>query len=110
MNVITVSATVRYSKPLPDGGWKAVELSAEASLDPNETWTEAQAALYQDLGQQLKALWKANGNGHASQTSTFVEASTAHYCQEHQAEFKRYQKDGRSWYAHKSGQKWCKER
>ncbi len=50
MNVTTVSATVRYSKPLPDGAWKAVELSAEASLEPDETWTEAQASLYQELG------------------------------------------------------------
>ena len=34
MRVTTISATVRYSKPLPDGAWKAVELSAEATLEP----------------------------------------------------------------------------
>ena len=111
LKITTVSASVRYSKPLPDGAWKAVELSAEATLDPQEGWIEAQASLYQDLGQQLKALWTSNGNVHASQGSAKAEASTAeHYCQEHQTEFKRYEKEGRVWYAHKAGQKWCKEK
>ena len=114
MNVTTISATVRYSKPLPDEAWKAVELSAEASLDPNETWIEAQASLYQDLGRQLKALWTSNGNGQAVNGTAKAEATTTeqsnHYCQEHQTEFKRYEKDGRTWYAHKAGQKWCREK
>ena len=113
MNVITISATIRYSKPLPDGAWKAVELSAEATLEPQEAWIEAQASLYQDLGQQLKALWTANGNGQATNGSAKAENTTTeqteHYCQEHQIEFKRYEKEGRMWYAHKAGQKWCRE-
>lgn len=111
MKVTTISASVRYSKPLPDGAWKAVELSAEANLEPNETWSEALASLYQDLGQQLKALWTANGNGQATNGSAKVEANTAEpYCAEHQTEFKRFEKEGREWYAHKAGQKWCREK
>ena len=113
MNVTTIAATVRYSKPLPDGAWKAVELSAEASLDPNEAWIEAQASLYQELGQQLRTLWTAK-NGQASGGAAKAENTTTeqskHYCQEHQTEFKRYEKEGRVWYAHKAGQKWCKEK
>ena len=42
---------------------KTVELSAEAQVDTAESWQEAQAALYDQLGQQLKALRSANGNG-----------------------------------------------
>ena len=111
MRVTTISATVRYSKPLESGSWKAVELSAEATLDPQEEWLQAQASLYQDLGQQLKALWTSSSNGQAANGSAKAEASTAeHYCQEHQTEFKRYEKEGRVWYAHKAGQKWCKEK
>ena len=114
MKITTIAATVRYSKPLPDGAWKAVELSAEASLEPNEAWIEAQASLYQDLGQQLKALWTANGNGHAANGTAKAGDTTTgqseHYCQEHKTEFKRYEKEGRVWYAHKAGQKWCREK
>jgi len=115
MKITTVSATVRYSKPLPDGSWKSVELSAEATLEPQETWTEAQARLYTDLGQQLRTLWteKANGNGQANNDAVKAEdtsnGQSEHYCQEHQTEFRRYEKEGRVWYAHKAGQKWCRE-
>ena len=116
MKVTTVSASVRYSRAIQSGEYKTIELSAEASLEPQEAWIEAQASLYTDLGQQLRTLWatKANGNGQSSNGSAKAETSTAeqseHYCLEHQAEFKRYEKDGRSWYAHKAGQKWCKEK
>jgi hypothetical protein len=35
----------------------------------------------------------------------------AHYCTEHQAEFKRFEKDGRYWFSHpiKGTGGWCKE-
>lgn len=112
MKITTISASVRYSKPLSDGAWKAVELSAEGTLGPNDEWHQAQAALYAELGQQLRTLWtsKANGNGQPSNGTTKTEDSAEHYCQEHLAEFKRYEKEGRVWYAHKAGQKWCKEK
>ena len=89
MKVNNVAATVRYSKPLPDGAWKGVELSVEATLEPLEAWIEAQASLYTDLGQQLRTLWtsKASGNGQSTNGSKKAEDSTAeqseHYCQEH---------------------------
>ena len=58
------------------------------------------------LGQQLKALWTAKANGQANNGTGQGE----HYCEEHQAEFKRYEKDGRVWYSHKTADgKWCKE-
>ena len=88
MKVTTISASVRYSRAINTGEYKTIELSAEAALDPNETWTEAQASLYAELGQQLKALWTTK-NG---QTTNGGEHSE-HYCQEHQAEFKRYEKE-----------------
>ncbi len=45
-----------------------------------------------------------NGNG-AAQASP-----PEHFCHEHQAAFKRYEKDGRAWWAHKAGNKWCREK
>lgn len=104
MKVTTVSASVRYSKPMGDGSYKTVELGAEATLTAEETWTKAQASLYQELGQQLKALWIANSNGSAN------VGTSEHSCQEHGTAFRKYEKDGRVWYAHKHGQEWCKER
>jgi hypothetical protein len=112
MRIATVSASVRFSKALGDGQHKTVELSAEAFLDDDEVWTEAQGNLYRELGQQLKTLW-ANGNSKAAQEPTTVEAPTTkseHYCQEHRTEYNRYGKDGRVWYSHKVGNKWCKEK
>jgi hypothetical protein len=108
MKITTISASVRYSKALGDGSHKTVELSAEATVN-GEDWHTAQAALYTELGQQLKALWSANGNGSQQATGTAPQ-QTAHYCQQHQTEYKRYEKEGRLWYAHKDGQKWCRER
>ena len=38
-----------------------IELGAEAAVGQQDNWTDAQAELYRQLGQQLKDLW---GNGH----------------------------------------------
>ncbi len=57
MNVVTVTANVRFSKALVDGSHKTVELGAEAAVGKQEAWEEAQAALYAALGQQIKVLW-----------------------------------------------------
>ena len=116
MKVTTVSASVRYSRAINTGEYKTIELSAEATLEPQEARIEAQASLYTELGQQLRTLWtaKANGNGQANNGSAKAEDSTTeqseHYCAEHQTEFKRFEKEGRVWYAHKAGQKWCREK
>jgi hypothetical protein len=65
MKIDRISANIRYSKDTGQGAWKTVELAAEASVTPSENWQEAQAQLYAELGQQMKALWSnGNGNGH----------------------------------------------
>ena len=56
MKVTTVSANIRYSQDTGHGAWKMGELGAEASIDQRDNWTDAQASLYHQLGQQLKAL------------------------------------------------------
>ena len=121
MKVTTVTATIKYS--LDTGhGWKAVELGAEATLDAKDTWQTAQRQLYGELSQQLQKLWangKAAHNGSESQGEAPQDAeppepppeTPAHYCQEHQAEVKRYERQGKVWYSHKTADgKWCKEK
>ena len=51
---------------MADAWHKTIELSAETTLDGKETWTEAQASLYQQLGCQPMVLW-ANGIDHKAQ-------------------------------------------
>src|SRR2546426_8490220 len=76
MRIDRISANIRYSKAQEGGAWKTVELAAEASVTPSESWQEAQAQLYAELGQQIKALWSnRNGNGHHAQNGAV--ASTA---------------------------------
>ena len=57
----TVGANIRYNQDTGHGAWKVVELGAEAPIGEREQWADAQAELYHQLGQQLKAPW---GNGH----------------------------------------------
>jgi hypothetical protein len=113
MRVATVSASVRFSKALGDGQHKTVELSAEAFLDDEEVWTQAQARLYHELGQQLKTMW-VNGTGKGQDVPDKPIAPTppapGHWCAAHQTQYKRFSKDGRTWYSHKTPDgKWCKE-
>ena len=105
MKVTTVSANVRYSRPLGDGSYKTVELGAEASLSGQESWDKAQAELYEQLGSQLKALWNCKNGGNGSETTT-----QEHFCLNHNTAFQRYEKGGRVWYAHKAGSEWCNEK
>ena len=121
MKVTTVTAQVKYSQDTGHDAWKSIELGAEASVDGKESWTEAQASLYQQLGQQLKVLW-ANGNGHKPQDGAESHGEdpqpteqpsqpngSNHHCQQHGVPFKQYHRGDKSWYAHKSGAKWCRE-
>jgi hypothetical protein len=113
MKVTTVSASVRFSKAIGEGQHKTVELSAEAALDGQETWTEAQANLYQELGHQIKTLWGSSNGLKAAETPMEPELpqKPLHYCEEHQTEYKRYEKDSRIWYSHKKADgNWCKEK
>jgi hypothetical protein len=32
-----------------------------------------------------------------------------HGCEEHQVEFKKFEKGGKFWYSHKASDGWCKE-
>ena len=111
MQVTTVSATIKYS--LDTGhGWKAVELGAEATLDPNETWQTAQRELYGELTQQLHTMWAngktaQNGSKSAAQPTNESEPIPAsekseHWCEEHQAEYKRHERLGKFWYSHRA--------
>jgi hypothetical protein len=118
MKVTTVTATLRYSAEAK-GAWRTVEVGAEATLtNSDESWETAQQELYNRLGQQLKVLW-SNGNGRAetqeqTQPPAPPKASPEpsrreHYCQEHQMEFKRHEKDGAVWYSHRQGSGWHNE-
>ena len=81
MKVTTVSASVRFSKALGDGVHKTVELSAAAALQGQETRAEAQANLYQQLGQQLKTLWDNGKSALDAPQSPERAAISAHYCE-----------------------------
>jgi hypothetical protein len=108
MQVTRISANVRYSKQMPDGAFKTVELGAEGSLDSSdETWQEAQAALYHQLGDQLRYVFNGNGagkpqNGSQGHVQPLPEPPlppaplNEHWCQEHQTAFQKHEKDGRT--------------
>lgn len=116
MKINTVAVSVRFSKALGDGQHKTVELSAEGVVEPRETWETAQAGLYNALGDQLNALWSGNGIMPTAKTATApptVERSAPpeRHCQEHGQAFTRYEKNGRSWWAHRTQDgKWCNEK
>ncbi len=93
-----------------------MEIGSEATVDQRKRWDTAQASLYADLGQQLKAL-RANGKATATTSETpetppppEPPLPPAHYCQEHQTEYRRFEKDGRVWYSHRAGNQWCREK
>jgi hypothetical protein len=127
MKVTSVSASIRYAKEI-EGAWKTLELSAEASVDPEENWTLAQQGLYAMLVGQLRSLWGQNGhnlehsqNGSeshgeeptweglkamASPAGKPKEAPT--YCEKHKTQLHRFEKDGKAWHSHKTPNGWCK--
>ena len=110
MKITTISANVRYSQKLPNGGHFTAEVGAEGSVSPNEDWKQAQAFLYAELGQQLKALWASRKpteprkEGEATQPT-----QDNHHCPTHGVPYKRFEKNGNSWYAHQHRDQWCNE-
>jgi len=87
-----------------------VGVGAEAAVDARETWQTAQARLYAELGQQLKALW-ANGNGKPAQGASESHLEVAaeldptekvHYCQEHRTAFEQHSRGENVWWSHKT--------
>ncbi len=124
MKVEKVSAHIRYSKALDDGQWKAIELSAEGSVDAKETWQGALSYLYAELGQELRTLWPSNGSkpavppaeSHAqpSKAPESTQKSPAvppeHYCEAHQMAYAEHKKGNQTWYSHKAPDGiWCSE-
>jgi hypothetical protein len=115
MNVRIVSANIRYSAEAK-GAWRTIEVGAEATVDPGENWHTAQQELYHQLGRQMKTLW-ANGNGTGKpQSSPEKPLPTAappsrpeRWCETHNCDFKRYEKNGKSWWSHKVGNSWHRE-
>ncbi len=113
MQVDRVRASLRYSRDTGNG-WKTVELGAEASLGAQEEWQKAEAQLYTELSASLMSLWaRGTFNGEKAEESRELE-QPAHWCQEHNQEFRRFERQtskGLSvWYSHKrEGEGWCRE-
>jgi hypothetical protein len=115
MEVDRVKATLRYSAEAK-GAWRSLEIGAEATVAPDEDWHTAQASLYHQLGQQLQALWdnpradEAPEKPAEAPEEPNLPPTPEHYCQQHQAEYQRYEKDGKVLWAHKAPDgKWCRE-
>jgi hypothetical protein len=119
VRVSSVSVNVRYSKQMVDGSFKTVELGTEGNLDPSEDWQEVQSDLYRQLGDQMRYVFNGSGkaqNGPENAVAPLAEAATPpvpsreHFCTAHQTEYRQFTKDGRTWYSHRHGNGWCKER
>ena len=120
MQVDRIKAIIRYSQDTGCGAWRSLELGAEALLEPGEDAADAHAALYQDLRLRFKALWQGGAKGtaavqQAEQEDLFGDHGPqpeppSHWCEEHQTEHKRREKDGRVWYSHYLGDgQYCNE-
>jgi hypothetical protein len=122
MQVTSVSVNVRYSKQMADGSFKTIELGCEGTLNSSDDdWQEVQASLYHQLGDQMHYVFSGNGkgrpqNGPGNAVAPLAEAATPpvpsreHFCTAHQTEYRQFTKDGRTWYSHRHGNGWCKER
>ena len=115
-----MSASVRFSGAVGPSRFKTVELSAEATVQGDEDWQDAQSELYQELGKQVKYLWLQGQKAlEVAEKATedipgpdLTEPPPVpdHYCLEHQTEFKRYQRGADTWYSHKTDDgTWCRE-
>ena len=122
MKIDRVKATIRYSQDSGKGAWKSLEIGAEGTVDERELWQAALAQLYADLGREFKQLWSSGtraevGSGDAVAAAAPSEqeeplpvpvtpennrnGAASHWCQQHQTEYRRFEKDGRSWYSHR---------
>jgi hypothetical protein len=105
MRVTEVQALVKYSREVK-GSWVAIELGGTASLtNSEETLESVSDELYKRLTKQLKVLWASNKAG-GGETKTETEAETQNpnpnWCAEHNTEFKKFSKDGKTWFSHKT--------
>jgi hypothetical protein len=115
MKVDQVTATLRYSAEVK-GAWRSVELGAEATVAPDESWEQEQEQLYHQLGERLKLIWASGDKGQPADLSvpkSPVEAAPAparkHWCGKHTVAFQRYEKGGHVWWTHRSTDGWCRE-
>jgi hypothetical protein len=105
MRVTEVQALVKYATEM-QGSWVTIELGSTASLTTNdETLESVSDELYQRLTKQLKVLWASNkAGGDETQRGTQAETQNLnpHWCTQHQVEFRKFSKDGNSWFSHKT--------
>jgi hypothetical protein len=120
MQVDRVTALVKYSSEIK-GSWKSIELGAEASLGPGESWRAAQSQLYRDVSNLLKQLWAQNGSGQPPAledlppvaggfaSDTDPQPLPAHFCQQHGAPFTPKTGPHGEFYSHKveGSTAWC---
>lgn len=136
MRVDRITASLRYSEDSGRGAWRSLELSAEAEIQPGESWKIAQTNLYGELAEQFKALWKtphppempqeaAESSVQASASRSSSEGSRQvparqnassgqpvdHFCQEHGVPFReRDGRFGKFWSHQIEGTRvWCNE-
>jgi len=69
MQVNKIVLTLRFSKELVDGAWKAIEVGAEAVPSADRSWQEQQRELYAELAGQLKTLFANNPSAGSGQRS-----------------------------------------
>ena len=102
MRVTEVQALVKYSSEIK-GSWVAIELGSTASLtDSNETLESVSDELYKRLTKQLKVLWANKASGEETKTKTETGIPNPNWCAEHHTEFKQFNKNGNSWFSHKT--------
>jgi hypothetical protein len=114
MKVNTISVNIRYSRQMPDGSHKTIELSAEGTMDPDEDRHKAQVTLYHELGKTMKYVFSGNGSGKAQigpekPVEPPPAPQKAYWCSTHNKAFQRYEKGGHVWYTHRSVDGWCRE-
>jgi hypothetical protein len=91
MRPTSISVNVRYSKPLPDGSHKTVDLGCEATLTSSgEDWQTAQQELYRQLGEQMRQVFSTNGTGKPAQEQpgNTPASPNPNWCPEHDQEWK----------------------
>lgn len=114
MQVTSISVNVRYSKQMGDGSFKTLELGCEGALDSEEDWQEVQADLYHQLGDQMRYVFSNSGRAQNGPEKAIqlppAPLLREHWCQVHQAEYRQFTKEGKTWHSDKAPDgKWCKE-
>jgi hypothetical protein len=67
MKVDRISFTQRYSAPLSNGGWRTLEMGAEASVEEGEDVPAAQRELAQQIRGMFREEWERGVRKNATQ-------------------------------------------